>query len=94
MLFDPDNPRNTLVQIGVIFNIGIYIYFHLGQIILVLIFIPKKILMKYHDKISITSFWVCLKNEIFDHSFNICFSLIILNLAIIIVTMRDMNSLL
>ena len=57
MLFDLDNPIHTLLQIEVIFNIGITIYIISDKLnILVLIFIPKKILMKYHDKISITSF--------------------------------------
>ena len=77
MVFDPNNPKNTLLQIEVIFNIESTIYiisFRLNN--LVLIFIPKKLLMKYHDKISITFFWVCFKNERFDHSSNICFSLI------------------
>ena len=50
MLFDPDNPINTLLQIEVIFNIGsiiyIYIYIYIYIIlfilnILVLIFITK-----------------------------------------------------
>ena len=77
MLFDPDNPRNTLIQIKVIFNSRSTIYIiSLRLNILVLIFIPKKLLMKYHDKIPVTFFWVCLKNERFDHSSNICFSLI------------------
>ena len=72
MVFDPNNPKNTLLQIEVIFNIESTIYiisFRLNN--LVLIFIPKKLLMKYHDKISVTSSWVCLKNEKFDHSSNI-----------------------
>ena len=61
------------------FNIGstIHIYiisFRLNN--LVLIFILKKFLMKYHDKIPITSFWVCSKNERFDHSSNICLVLV------------------
>ena len=59
MLFDPQNSRNTLLQIEVIFNIGsnIYIYiisFRLNN--LVFIFIPKFFLMKYHNNIPITSF--------------------------------------
>ena len=59
MLFNHDNPRNTLLQIEVIFIIEstIYIYiiaFKLKN--LVLIFITKKLLMKYHDKVPITSF--------------------------------------
>ena len=59
MLFDHENSGNTLLQIEVIFNIGstIYIYvfsFRLNS--LVLVSISKKLLMKYHDKISITSF--------------------------------------
>ena len=77
MLFDPDNPRNTLIQIKVIFNIRRTIYiisFRLN--IFVLIFIPKELLMKYHDKIPVTSFWVCSNNDRFDHSYNICFFLI------------------
>ena len=66
MLFDPHNPTNTLLRIEVIFNIGsiiyIYIYsFRLNN--LVLIFILKKFLIKYHDKISITFFLVCLKKQ-------------------------------
>ena len=56
MLFDPENPRNTLFQIEMIFNIGstIYIYIYIISFrinILVYIFISKKLLMKYHDKI-------------------------------------------
>ena len=95
MLSDPHNPRNTLLQIEVIFNIGntIYIYIYIISSRLnnlVLIFIPKKVLMKYPDKILITSFWICSKNERFDHSSNIYFSLIPY-LAIIIVRMRDLN---
>ena len=57
MLFDRDNPRNTLLQIQVIFNIGSTIYiisFRLNN--LVLIVIPKTLLMKYHEKIPITFF--------------------------------------
>ena len=61
MLFDSYNPRNTLFQIEIIFNIGntIYIYmcvisFRLNN--LVLIFISKKLLMKDYDKVLITSF--------------------------------------
>ena len=92
MIFDYDNPRNTLLQIKVIFGSTIYIIsFRLN--ILILICIPKKLLMKYHDKILITSFWVCSKNERFDHSSNICFSLIHY-LAIIIVRMKYFNYLL
>ena len=59
MLFDLNNPKNTLFQIEVVFNIGnnIYIYIVLFKLnILVLIFIPKKLLMKYHDKIPIIFF--------------------------------------
>ena len=49
MLFDPDNPKNTLLQIEVIFNTrsNIYIYiisFRLNN--LVLIFIHKKVFNK------------------------------------------------
>ena len=57
MVFDPNNPKNTLLQIEVIFNIESTIYiisFRLNN--LVLIFISKKLLMKYHDKISVTFF--------------------------------------
>ena len=92
MLFDPHNSRNTLLQIKTIFDIGSTIYiiisFRLNN--LVLIFIFKKLLMKYHDKTLITLFWNCAKNERFDHSSNICFSLIPY-LPIIIVRMRDLN---
>ena len=43
MLFDSDNPKNTLLQIEVIFNIGSTIYIILYRLnILVLIFITKK----------------------------------------------------
>ena len=59
MLFDPDNPINTLFQIEVIFNIGSTIYIYIISFrlnILVLIFIHKNLLMKYHDKIPITFF--------------------------------------
>ena len=59
MLFDHDHPRNTLIQIEVIFNNGstIYIYIISFRInILVFIFISKKLLMKYHDKIQSPSF--------------------------------------
>ena len=48
MLFDPENPRNTLLQIEVIFNIGSTIYiisFRINN--LVLIFLHKNILVKY-----------------------------------------------
>ena len=100
MVFDLENPRNILLQIEEIFNIGsnihIYIYIYIISFRLnnlVLIFIPKNLLMKYHDKISITSFWVCSKNKRFDHSSNICFSLIPY-LAIIIVRVTDLNYLL
>ena len=98
MLFDPDNPRNTFLQIGVIFNIEITIYIYIYIISLrlnnlVLIFISKKLLMKYHDKIPISFFWVRSKNERFNHSSNICLSLI-LYLAIIIVRIRVLNYLL
>ena len=57
MLFDRDKPINTLLQIQVNFNNGNTIYiisFRLN--ILILIFILKKFLMKYHDKVSITLF--------------------------------------
>ena len=52
MLFDSDNPRNTFLQIEVIFNIGstIHVYiisFRLNT--LILIFIPKR---KVFSKIS------------------------------------------
>ena len=53
MIFDYDNPRNTLLQIEVIFNIESTIYiisFRLN--IIILICILKKLLMKYHDKIQ------------------------------------------
>ena len=76
-----------------IFNIGSTIYiisFRLDN--LVLIFNPKKLLMKYHDKIPITSFSVCSNNERFDHSSNISFSLISY-LTIVIIKMRDLNDL-
>ena len=56
MLFDPDNPINTLLQIEMIFNIGSTIYiisFRLHNV--VLIFIPKNLLVKYHDKIQFQS---------------------------------------
>ena len=46
MLFDPDNPRNTLLQIEVIFNIGSTIYIYIISFrlnILVLIFLFLKI---------------------------------------------------
>ena len=59
MVFDPENLRNTLYQIEVIFKIGSSIYIYIVSLrlnILVLMFIPKKILIKYHDKISVTSF--------------------------------------
>ena len=57
MLFDPNNPKNTILQIEVIFNNGSTIYFISFRLNnLVLTFIPKKLLMKYYDKISITSF--------------------------------------
>ena len=43
MLFDPDNPKNTLLQIKVIYNIGstiyIYIYiisFRINNLVLIL----------------------------------------------------------
>ena len=65
MLFDPDNPRNTLLQIEVIFSIGSTIYiisFKLNN--LVLIFIHKKLLMKYHDKIPVTS--ICFVRRMRD----------------------------
>ena len=56
MLFDPDNPRNILLQIEVIFNIGSTIYIILFRLNnLVLIFILKNLLIKYHDKYPITS---------------------------------------
>ena len=57
MLFDRDKPINTLLQIQVNFNNGNTIYiisFRLN--ISILIFILKKFLMKYHDKVSITLF--------------------------------------
>ena len=58
MVFDPHNSRNTLLQIKMIFYIGSTIYniisFKLDN--LVLIFISKNILMKYHDKTLITFF--------------------------------------
>ena len=57
MLFYSGNPRNTLCQIEVIFNIESTIYiisFRLNNV--VLIFILKKLLMKYHEKVQITSF--------------------------------------
>ena len=61
MLFDPDNPRNTLLQIKIFFDVGSTIYniisFRLNN--LVLIFISKKLLMKYYDKTLITIFWNC-----------------------------------
>ena len=61
MLFDPHNIKNTLLQIEVIFNIGSTIYIYIYIILfrlnhLFLIFISKMILMKYYDKIPITSF--------------------------------------
>ena len=56
MLFDPDNPRNILLQIELIFNIGSTIYIILFRLNnLVLIFILKNLLIKYHDKYPITS---------------------------------------
>ena len=91
MLFDPDNLINILFQIERIFNIGSTIYiisFRLN--ILFLIFISKKLSKKYHDKIPITSFLVCSKNERFVHSSNF-FLFMILYLGIIIVRMRDLN---
>ena len=57
MLFDRDKPINTLLQIQVNFNNGNTIYiisFRLN--ILILIFILKNFLMKYHDKVPITLF--------------------------------------
>ena len=57
MLFDPDNLRDIRLQIEVIFNIESTIYiisFRFNN--LVLLFIPKIFLMKYHDKIRIISF--------------------------------------
>ena len=49
--------RYILDQIEVIFNIGNTIYITSFRLnILILIFIPQKLLMKYHDKIPITSF--------------------------------------
>ena len=75
MLFDPNNSINTLLQIELIFNIGSTIYiisFRLNNYIL--IFFSTKLLMKYHDKISITL--LSSKNDRFDHSSNVCFSLI------------------
>ena len=83
MLFDPNNSINTLLQIELIFNIGSTIYiisFRLNNYIL--IFFSTKLLMKYHDKISITL--LSSKNDRFDHSSNVCFSLLPC-LAIIIV---------
>ena len=58
MLFDPDNPRNTLLQIEVIFNIGstIYLYYFTQIKYFSFDFILKKLLIKDHDKIPITSF--------------------------------------
>ena len=59
MVFDPENLRNTLYQIEVIFKIGSSIYIYIVSLrlnILVLMFIPKNILIKYHDKIPVTSF--------------------------------------
>ena len=59
MLFDPNNLINKLLQIEVIFNTGSTIYIYIISFILnnlVLIFIPKCFLMKYHDNIQITSF--------------------------------------
>ena len=94
ILFDPNNSINTLLRIEVNFNIGSTIYiisFRLNN--LVLIFIPEKLLMKYYDKISSTSFRICPKKERFDHLSNICFSLIPY-LAIIIIRMKDLNYLL
>ena len=53
MLFDSDNHKNTLLQIEVIFNTGSTIYIILYRLnILVLIFIPKKLLMKYVTKVQ------------------------------------------
>ena len=58
MLFDPHNSRNTLLQIKIFFDVGSTIYniisFRLNN--LVLIFISKKLLMKYYDKTLITIF--------------------------------------
>ena len=86
--------RNTFLQIEVIFNIVSTIYiisFMLNNF--VLIFISRKLLMKYHDKILVTSFSVCSKNERFDNSSNIYYFLISY-LAIIIVRIKDLNYLL
>ena len=57
---------------------------------LVLIFIPKFFFMKYHDMIPITFFWIFSKNERFDNSSNIVFSLIPY-LTIIITRIRYLN---
>ena len=89
-------PEIHFFQIEIIFNIGSSIYIYIISFrlyILFLIFIPKAFLVTYHDKIPITSFWVCSKNERFDHSSNISFSLIPY-LPIIIITMWDLNYLL
>ena len=51
MLFDPHNPRNTLLQSEVNFNIEALYIISLRLSNLVLIFISKNILLKYHDKI-------------------------------------------
>ena len=91
MSYDPHNPINTFLQIEVIVDIGSIIYIILFRFSLDFIF--KNLLMKYHDKTSITSFWICSKNERLDYSSNVCFSLI-LYLAIIIVRIWDLNYLL
>ena len=78
-----------------IININIlYIYRYLYVNITKVNYIQNKVIKGFvikHD--PITYFLVCSKNERFDHSFNIFFSLI-LYLAIIIVKVRVLNYLL
>ena len=51
---------------------GLYIYYFIQIKYFCLYFIHINLLTKYYNKIPINYSWVCSKNEIFDHSSNIC----------------------